>query len=287
MEGGATSNSSAGKDEDAMREFLRMLEVHFKGRQCYLGQYARDKVISSVPEAKRNGDGSSGIPGVGSVLVTLEPPNKLVLGAFLTSGCDETWEYWEGEFGPSGLAAHRDSLGWDGHSLETLTDCVVGAIAEDRMSPPQPSSTAGEEASADEHQQRPPEFSVTEEAEGYLGEKSGTVLPSTHRPDTAAAVATPSGTLDLHYSGAGIVGSWEVRCLQSGISPSMVVSMHRSIRAACGRVSTNRVEASTSAGSGNDAPSSRRKPSASFKAKRKRVTGTGAALMGAGSSAEA
>lgn len=45
-------------------------------------------------------------PAVGSVVVTLEQRNKLVLGAFLRSGTDQAWQFWEGEFGPSELAAH-------------------------------------------------------------------------------------------------------------------------------------------------------------------------------------
>lgn len=122
----------------------------------------------------------------------------------------------------------RESLGWDGHSLETLTQCFVGAVVEERVSPPPqpPAGAAGgaSDAVADEHQQRPPEFSNTEEAEGYLGEEDGTVLPSAEGSDATAAVAAPTGTLDLHYSGAGIVGSWEVRRLQSGISAAL---MHR------------------------------------------------------------
>lgn len=39
MEGATAGNSSAQKEEDVMREFLKMLEIHFKGRRCYLGQY--------------------------------------------------------------------------------------------------------------------------------------------------------------------------------------------------------------------------------------------------------
>lgn len=44
---------------------------------------------------------------MGSVVVTLEPGNKkLTLGAFLRGGADQAWQFWEGEFGPSELAAH-------------------------------------------------------------------------------------------------------------------------------------------------------------------------------------
>ncbi|CAM9147857.1 unnamed protein product, partial [Hapterophycus canaliculatus] len=268
-------NNSAQKDDEDMREFLEMLEIHFIGRRCYLGQYGLAKLM---PSADGNGNSSGSSSGVGSMIITLDPPNKFVLGAFLTGELDQTWEYWEGEVGPSGLAAHRESLGWDGHSLETLMGCFVGAIAEEKVSPPQPSTAAtggAPGAAADEHQQRPPEFSNTEEAERYLGEKGGASFPSAERSDAAAAAAAavgaaPTGTLDLHYSGAGIVGSWEVRRLQSGISAALMNSMHRSIRAACGRASTDSVEASASASRGTGAPSSRRKPSGSFKAKRKR-----------------
>lgn len=59
-------------------------------------------------EAEASGGGSSsGISRiVRSALVMLEQPKKLVLGAFVGSGGDQAWEYWEGEFGPSELAAH-------------------------------------------------------------------------------------------------------------------------------------------------------------------------------------
>lgn len=64
-----------------------------------------------APESSGNGNASdSGSsrsnPVVGSVVVTLEPPNRLVLGAFLERGLGQAWEYWEGEFGPSELASH-------------------------------------------------------------------------------------------------------------------------------------------------------------------------------------
>lgn len=116
-------------------------------------------------------------------------------------------------------------MGWDGHNLKTLTDCFVGAIAEKRVSPPTPASTSaggGSGAAADEHQQRPPEFSISEGAEVYVGDKGGALSPSADGPDAAAAGTATTGTLDLHYSGAGIVGSWEIRRLQSGLSAALV-----------------------------------------------------------------
>lgn len=45
-------------------------------------------------------------PAVGSVVVTLEAREKLVIGAFVGTGVDGVWEYWEGEFGPAELEAH-------------------------------------------------------------------------------------------------------------------------------------------------------------------------------------
>lgn len=69
---------------------------------------------SLAPEgsSEDNKDGNRS-PTVGSVVVTLEPRNKLVLGAFLSGGVDPAWQFWEGEFGPSELAAHvRACLLW-------------------------------------------------------------------------------------------------------------------------------------------------------------------------------
>lgn len=40
------------------------------------------------------------------MVVTLEAREKLVIGAFISTGAGGEWEYWEGEFGPSELEAH-------------------------------------------------------------------------------------------------------------------------------------------------------------------------------------
>ena len=54
---------------------------------------------------------------VGSVMVTLEPPRKLSLGAFLRRGRGGVggWEFWEGTFGPSDLAEHVRAIGCEKH----------------------------------------------------------------------------------------------------------------------------------------------------------------------------
>lgn len=51
---------------------------------------------------------ANGSASVGSVVVTLEAREKLVIGAFVRAAAavDGEWEYWEGEFGPSELEAH-------------------------------------------------------------------------------------------------------------------------------------------------------------------------------------
>lgn len=72
---------------------------------------------------------------------------------------------------------------------------------------------------ADEHQQRPPEFSNIGE-EGCVGGDDETLLPGGGEQEQTAAAAT--GTLDLHYAGAGIVGSWEIRRVQGGVSAALV-----------------------------------------------------------------
>lgn len=113
----------------------------------------------------------------------------------------------------------RNSLGWDGHSLETLGDCFVGAV-DDTPPPSQPQSGAAADAAtaavADEHQQRPPEFSSIGD-EGSDDGGDGRVESRGEGPSAAA-----TGTLDLHYAGAGIVGSWDIRRVQSGVSSALM-----------------------------------------------------------------
>ncbi|CAM9626907.1 unnamed protein product [Ectocarpus fasciculatus] len=283
--------AAASKREDNIQELLAKLEALFKGRRCYLGQYVSPKPCPFAPESGGNGNASDSgsSPVVGSVVVTLEPPNRLVLGAFLDGGLGQAWEYWEGEFGPSELAAHRDSLGWDGHSLDALTDCFAGAVEEVTLPPPEESRSCSEGALAvaDEHQQRPPEFSSTAgvvEA-GHKGEDE----PETGGSGGSGGGGGATGTLDLHYARAGIVGSWEVSRVQTGVSAALMNSMHRSIRAACGRQLADTAKAPpSSSGSSADAGLSRAKASGAPKFKRKsRVAATGAKLAGAGPSTEA
>lgn len=56
------------------------------------------------------GDKSGADVAVRSVVVTLEPPERLVLGAFIEGvpegGGVKEWAYWEGVFGPAELADH-------------------------------------------------------------------------------------------------------------------------------------------------------------------------------------
>ncbi|CAM9429270.1 unnamed protein product [Ectocarpus sp. 12 AP-2014] len=292
------NEAAANKLEDNIQELLAKLEARFKGRHCYLGQYVSPKHLPSAPESGENGNasdsGSSSIsnPVVGSVVVTLEPPNRLVLGAFLDRGLGQAWEYWEGEFGPSELASHRDSLGWDGHSLEALADCFAGAVEETKLPPPEDNRPCSEGALAvaDEHQQRPPEFSSTAgvvetDRKGEEEPKSG-VGGGVGCGGGDGGRAT--GTLDLHYARAGIVGSWEVLRVQTGVSAALMHSMHRSIRSACGRRLADTAKAPASSSGSADAGLSRTKASGAPKFKRRsRVAATGAQLAGAGPSAEA
>lgn len=118
----------------------------------------------------------------------------------------------------------RNSLGWDGHSLEVLADCFSGAVAGvTQLSQPQPCLVKGDDTpavvEADEHQQRPPEFSNIGEEGGVCGDHEA-VLPGGEKQEQPGAAAT--GTLDLHYAGAGIVGSWEIRRVQGGVSAALV-----------------------------------------------------------------
>lgn len=80
---------------------------------------------------------------------------------------------------------------------------------------PQPSQCA-DATVADEHQQRPPEFSSIGD-EGSADGDDGKVGPGGEKPSAA-----DTGTLDLYYAGAGIVGSWDVRRVQSGVSAAMM-----------------------------------------------------------------
>ncbi|CAB1117342.1 unnamed protein product [Ectocarpus sp. CCAP 1310/34] len=289
--------AAAGKHEGNIQEFLAKLEARFKGIRCYLGQYVSPKPFPSGPESGKSGNASdsgsssSSNPVVGSVVVTLEPPNRLVLGALLDRGLGQGWEYWEGEFGPLELASHRDSLGWDGHSLEALADCFAGAVEATKLPLPEENRPCSEGALAvaDEHQQRPPEFSSTagvvetdrtgeEEPDSGVGGGVGS-------GDGDGGSAT--GTLDLHYARAGIVGSWEVSRVQTGVSVALMHSMHRSIRAACGRQLADTAKPPASSSGSADAGLSRAKASGAPKFKRKRVAATGAKLAGASPSAEA
>lgn len=52
-------------------------------------------------------DGDKTCSPVGTVIVTLERPNNMVvLGTFVAGDGGDEWEYWEGKFGPSELAEH-------------------------------------------------------------------------------------------------------------------------------------------------------------------------------------
>lgn len=53
---------------------------------------------------------TKGSRAVGSVVVTLEAGEKLVIGAFISTAADGEWEYWEGEFGASELEEHVRAL---------------------------------------------------------------------------------------------------------------------------------------------------------------------------------
>lgn len=120
----------------------------------------------------------------------------------------------------------RNSLGWDGHSLKTFADCFSGAVAgatqqsQSQPCPAEGDATPAAVVAADEHQQRPPEFSKIGE-EGGVGESDEDgLLPDGGEEKQPGAAAT--GTLDLHYAGAGIVGSWGVRRVQGGVSAALV-----------------------------------------------------------------
>lgn len=124
----------------------------------------------------------------------------------------------------SRVMLQRKSLGWDGHSLKTFAECFSGAVAGVTQLPQsQPCPAEGDDApavvAADEHQQRPPEFSNTGE-EGGGGENDEAVVHGGEKQEQPGAAAT--GTLDLHYAGAGIVGSWEIRRVQGGVSAALV-----------------------------------------------------------------
>ena len=111
----------------------------------------------------------------------------------------------------------RKSLGWDGHSLAALGACFVGALHGETNSSPRQPRTDSDAAEADEHQQRPPEFSYSGEEDSDGGEEDGTV-----RPGAEELGAANTGTLDLHYAGAGIVGSWDIRRVQTGVSTALM-----------------------------------------------------------------
>ena len=111
----------------------------------------------------------------------------------------------------------RNSLGWDGHSLATLAACFVGAVDGETNSPHRQPSTDSDAAEADEHQQRPPEFSYAGEEGSDGGEEDDTVRVGAEEPGAAN-----TGTLDLHYAGAGIVGSWDIRRVQTGVSAALM-----------------------------------------------------------------
>lgn len=68
----------------------------------------------------------------------------------------------------------------------------------------------------DEHQQRPPEFSSIGNGSSDGG-ADGNTGSDGEEPGAAA-----TGTLDLHYAGAGIVGSWDIRRVQSGVSAALM-----------------------------------------------------------------
>lgn len=110
----------------------------------------------------------------------------------------------------------RNSLGWDGHSLKALGDCFVGAIDGTAQPPQCQPSTDSDALDAEEHQQRPPEFSNAME-EGSDDGKDDAVRTGVGEPGVAEI-----GTLDLHYAGAGIVGSWEIRRVQTGVSAALM-----------------------------------------------------------------
>eukprot|EP00752_Nemacystus_decipiens_P008567 g7651.t1 len=272
---GTAGSGGAGKNKEDLHEFLGILEANFKGRKCYLGQYSSSKTASGTND---DGDGAENSPAVGSLVVTLEAPEKLVVGAFIRPAVGGDWEYWEGEFGPSELEAHRNSLGWDDHSLKTLGDCFVAAV-DDTTQPWQSQACAAADVTeADEHRQRPPEFSNVGDA-GSGNENDTSTGPGGEQPN-----ASDTGTLDLHYAGAGIVGSWDIRRVQGGVSAAMMNSMRRSIRAACWKKPTDDAEPPAAASA--SASSSRPKPLGAHKAKRQRFAGKGATLIGAQSSGD-
>jgi len=79
--------------------------VDFSYRESLAAYFSLASKANEDGQDSNNGGSSS--PGVGSVVVTLEARNKLVLGVFLRTGAiDNAWEYWEGNFGPSELVAH-------------------------------------------------------------------------------------------------------------------------------------------------------------------------------------
>ncbi len=114
------------------------------------------------------------------------------------------------------LIRQRNSLGWDGHSLKALADCFVGAVDGTEQPPQRQPSTDSDAMDAEEHQQRPPEFSNAVE------EGSDDVKDDAVRPGAGETGVADIGTLDLHYAGAGIVGSWEIRRVQTGVSAALM-----------------------------------------------------------------
>lgn len=79
-------------------EFLEMLQKHFRGRNSCL----------VAPSLKEGGATGMSDNMIGTVIVTLEPPDNFILTAIVSdfSSSEERFEYWEGIFNASDLEAH-------------------------------------------------------------------------------------------------------------------------------------------------------------------------------------
>lgn len=89
-------------------------------------------LLSAALESSEEDQGSKSSPVVGSVVVTLEAREKLVIGAFINTGDGLEWEYWEGEFGPSELEEHVRTWVWCTQYL-VFSTWTVEAFAENQV----------------------------------------------------------------------------------------------------------------------------------------------------------
>ncbi|CAN0061024.1 unnamed protein product [Ascophyllum nodosum] len=190
------------------------------------------------------------------MIVTVEPPLRLVLGAFVEEGKMKggaegvrEWGYWEGEFGAQELAAHRRSLGWEGHTLESLRDCFVAAIRETQPRETHPLATAEKNASFSAHAPLPASAvnSTHTRGDSPLGLQQRSSDSAPPKSSKAAADDDPqqrapelsesvepgrASTVDLHYADPDIIGSWGVKLVQGGLNEGLVSSMLRCMTAA-------------------------------------------------------